>query len=77
MRLEKTSELEDSQRRLVAAEEMAANEKGAAQLLREQLDTTKVFIVVVGINLRNVNLRFSNGTNGGTKSIRQRWQLPR
>jgi len=77
LRLEKTSELEDSQRRLVAAEEMAANEKEAAQLLREQLDTTKVFIVVVGINLRNVNLRFSNGTNGGTKSIRQRWQLPR
>lgn len=75
--LEKTSELENSQRMLAAAEGMVAREKEAAQLLREQLDAAKVFIVVIGIHL-SVNIRlFSNDANGGTELNRQRWQLPR
>merc|ERR1711928_101564 len=41
LRLEKISELENSQRQLAAAEEMAAREKEAAQSLREQLDAAK------------------------------------
>jgi len=41
VRLEKTTELEQSQQQLLAVEEMAAREKEATQLLREQLDTLK------------------------------------
>jgi len=42
--LEKTSELENSQRMLAAAEGMVAREKEAAQLLREQLDAAKAAV---------------------------------
>merc|ERR1712137_891103 len=44
LRLEKISELENSQRQLAAAEEMAAREKEAAQSLREQLDAAKAAV---------------------------------
>ena len=77
VRLEKTTELEQSQQQLLAVEEMAAREKEATQLLREQLDTLKVFIaVVVELICKSCKVILKRYKRGDA-FIRTRWLLLR
>jgi len=61
--LEKTSELENSQRMLAAAEGMVAREKEAAQLLREQLDAAKAEMAAAKVGSIGYMMGWAKGHN--------------
>merc|ERR1712136_583395 len=61
--LEKTSELENSQRMLAAAEGMVAREKEAAQLLREQLDAAKAEMAAAKVGSIGFMMGWAKGHN--------------
>merc|ERR1711911_150746 len=63
LRLEKISELENSQRQLAAAEEMAAREKEAAQSLREQLDAAKAEMAAAKVGSIGYMMGWAKGHN--------------